>query len=49
MRDLPLGFHKDARKAAQAAYCAAEQDRFQAMRDTLFRNSGNLNREQLES
>jgi len=49
VRDLPLGFHKDARKAAQAAYCAAEQDRFWIMRDSLFRNSNNLGVEHLKS
>ena len=48
VRDLPLGFHKDARKASQAAYCAAEQDSFWAMRDSLFRNSNNLDVEQLQ-
>ncbi len=49
VRDLPLGFHKDARKAAQAAYCAAEQDKFWAMRDSLFRNSNNLGVDQLKA
>jgi len=48
VRDLPLGFHKDARKAAQAAYCAGEQDRFWIMRDSLFRNNANLSMDQLK-
>lgn len=45
VRDLPLSFHKDARKAAQAALCAGEQDQFWKMRDSLFRNSANLGAE----
>jgi protein-disulfide isomerase len=46
-RDLPLGFHANARKAAQAAHCAGEQGRYWEMRDTLFRNNRNLAPEQL--
>ena len=42
VRDLPLSFHPNARKAAQAAYCANEQGKFWAMRDALFRNRSNL-------
>lgn len=49
VRDLPLNFHPDARKAAQASYCAAEQDRFWAMRDSLFRNSTSLGVERLKA
>jgi protein-disulfide isomerase len=49
VRDLPLGFHNNARKAAQAAYCADEQDKFWAMRDSLFRNSSNLGEDQLKA
>ena len=45
--NLPLPFHKDARKAAQAAHCAGEQDRFWEMRDVLFRNPQRLNAENL--
>jgi len=48
VRDLPLGFHNNARMAAQAAYCAAEQGKFWVMRDSLFRNSRNLNEDQLK-
>jgi protein-disulfide isomerase len=46
-RDLPLKFHPNARKAAQAAHCAGEQGRYWEMRDTLFRNNRNLAPEQL--
>jgi protein-disulfide isomerase len=45
--NLPLPFHKDARKAAQAAHCAGEQDRLWEMRDILFRNPQKLNAENL--
>jgi protein-disulfide isomerase len=47
VRDLPLGFHPNANKAAQAAHCAGEQGKFWEMRDTLFRNNTNLGIEQL--
>jgi len=49
VRDLPLGFHNNARMAAQAAYCAAEQDKFWTMRESLFRNSSNLDEEHLKT
>jgi protein-disulfide isomerase len=45
--NLPLPFHKDARKAAQAAHCAGEQDKLWEMRDILFRNPQKLNAESL--
>jgi protein-disulfide isomerase len=45
--NLPLPFHKDARKAAQAAHCAGEQDKFWEMRELLFRNPQKLNVENL--
>ena len=45
--NLPLASHKHARKAAQAAHCAGEQDRFWEMREELFRNPGKLDRDQL--
>ena len=45
--NLPLPFHKDARKAAQAAHCAGEQDKLWEMRDILFRNPQRLNTENL--
>lgn len=47
VRDLPLGFHPNANKAAQAAHCAGEQGKFWEMRDTLFRNNANLGIERL--
>jgi protein-disulfide isomerase len=42
VRDMPLGFHKNARKAAQAAHCAGEQDKFWEMRTALFLNAKQL-------
>lgn len=47
VRDMPLGFHKNARKAAQAAHCAGEQDRFWEMRSVLFANAKQLEEENL--
>lgn len=41
-RDLPLGFHSNARKAALAARCAGEQGQFWAMRDVLVTNANSL-------
>jgi len=40
--NLPLPFHKDAIKAAQAAHCAGEQDKFWEMREVLFKNPRKL-------
>ena len=45
--NLPLAFHKDARKAAQAAHCAGEQDKFWEMREVLFKNPKELGPEHL--
>jgi protein-disulfide isomerase len=45
--NLPLPFHKDARKAAQAAHCAGEQGKLWEMRDVLFKNPQKLNVENL--
>lgn len=47
VHDLPLAFHSNARKAAQAAHCAAEQGKFWEMRATLYRNNTRLGSEQL--
>jgi protein-disulfide isomerase len=47
VRDLPLGFHPNANKAAQAAHCTGDQGKYWEMRDTLFRNNANLGIEQL--
>jgi protein-disulfide isomerase len=49
VRDMPLGFHKNARKAAQAAHCAGEQDKFWEMRSVLFLNAKKLEEENLPS
>ena len=49
VRDMPLGFHKNARKAAQAAHCAGEQDKFWEMRAVLFANAKKLEAENLPS
>ncbi|MEW6203134.1 MAG: thioredoxin domain-containing protein [bacterium] len=40
--NLPLPFHKDAHKAAQALYCASDQEKFWEMRDEMFKNQGAL-------
>ncbi len=45
--DLPLSFHQQARPAAHAARCAADQDRFWQMRKTLFSNSRALGKDAL--
>jgi protein-disulfide isomerase len=37
-RDFPLGFHQNAQKAAEAAECAGEQDKYYDMHDKLFEN-----------
>jgi protein-disulfide isomerase len=37
-RDFPLGFHQNAQKAAEAAECAEEQDKYYEMHDKLFEN-----------
>jgi protein-disulfide isomerase len=42
IRDMPLGFHQNARKAAQAAHCAGEQGKFWEMRSVLFANARQL-------
>ncbi len=35
-RDFPLGFHAQAQKAAEAAECAGEQEKYYKMHDKLF-------------
>lgn len=35
-RDFPLSFHKNAQKAAEAAQCAGDQDKFWPYHDKLF-------------
>jgi protein-disulfide isomerase len=46
-RDLPLSFHKQAFKAAEAAHCAGAQGKFWEMHDLLFQNQAALAPEQL--
>jgi len=41
-RDFPLSNHKLAPKAAEAAHCAGEQDKFWEMHDRLWENAGKL-------
>ncbi len=45
--NLPLPFHKDARKAAQSAHCAGEQGKFWEMREELFKNPQKMAEEHL--
>lgn len=45
LRDLPLGFHANARPAAKAAHCAREQGKYWEMHDALFEGGGKLNSE----
>jgi protein-disulfide isomerase len=42
VRDLPMSFHPEARKAGQAAHCAGEQGKYWEMREILFGNSPKL-------
>jgi len=42
IKDLPLNFHKQARKAAQASRCAGEQGRFLEMHKLLLANGKKL-------
>ena len=46
-RDLPLSFHKQAFKAAEATHCAGAQGKFWEMHDLLFQNQTALAPEQL--
>lgn len=46
-RDYPLPFHKNARRAAEAARCAGEQGKFWEVHDALFQNSGSLSEEKI--
>ena len=41
-RDLPLSFHPNAEKAAEAAWCAGEQNKYWELRDTMITNSADL-------
>jgi protein-disulfide isomerase len=46
-RDMPLSFHKNAFKAAEAAHCAGLEGKFWEMHDTLFATQSALAPEQL--
>jgi len=46
-KNLPLGFHRFAQLAAQAALAAGEQGKFWEMHDVLFANQNALQREDL--
>lgn len=41
-RDFPLSFHPNAQKAAEAAECAGEQDRYYEMHDLIFENGATV-------
>jgi protein-disulfide isomerase len=41
-RDLPLDFHPNAQRAAEAAWCAGEQNKYWELRDTMIVNSADL-------
>jgi protein-disulfide isomerase len=46
-RDLPMDFHSNAGRAAQAARCAGDQNRFWEMRDLLVANAARLSADDL--
>jgi protein-disulfide isomerase len=46
-RDLPLEFHSNALRAAQAARCAADQGQFWALRDLMVANPDKLDMENI--
>lgn len=48
VRDFPLDFHQNARKAHEAAGCALEQGKFAAMHEKLFKNQRALQVPQLK-
>lgn len=47
-KDFPLRKHKDARKAAEAARCAAEQNKFWEYQNVLYSSPDELNQDRLE-
>ncbi|MBW2982882.1 thioredoxin domain-containing protein [Candidatus Woesearchaeota archaeon] len=47
-RDLPLSFHDNAQKAAEAAECAHDQDEFWAYHDKLFASQDGLSTDSLK-
>ena len=46
-RDFPLGFHDKAQISAEAANCAADQDKFWEYHDKLFENQKALDKQSL--
>jgi protein-disulfide isomerase len=46
-RDLPLSIHRKAPKAAEAAHCAGDQDKYWPMHDSMFVHQDQLEPEQL--
>jgi len=48
-RDFPLPFHKKAQKAAEAANCAGEQDRYWDFHDKLFANQSKIDIDDLKA
>jgi len=47
-KDFPLRKHKDARRAAEAARCASEQNRFWDYQNVLYSSLDELNQDRLE-
>jgi len=47
VRDLPLPFHPNAPKAAEATHCAGEQDKYWELREKLVNNGDKLDARQL--
>ena len=44
-RDLPLDFHPNAERAAEAAWCAGDQNKYWELRDTMIANSNDLSKD----
>ncbi|MFC1680638.1 DsbA family protein [Pseudomonadota bacterium] len=42
VKDLPLAFHVNARRAAEAAHCAGDQGQYWSMHDVLYQNTKQL-------
>ena len=47
-KDMPLAFHKNAKKAAEAAHCAGEKGKYWEMHDLLFANQQKLSIDDLK-
>ena len=48
-KQLPLDMHQQARFAAEASLCAADQDKFWLLRDWMFQNQKSINRETVDA